>query len=211
MNETTTEERFCNCAIQIIVILALASAGVTLFRGHLRGNRLVTSTGRFVYVQERSRIGIPVTFMNDGPGPAVINSSSLTLYDDWNTFQFDLKLVTPPAEDWNDEGGKIKPPLLSNPWDSPVTIKAGDAVEGVFWYLPRLADFKLRANTNYGANLSFFGTADEAVKTDSSAPTTALESCSAIVLFHIYELTAENAAQNEGITISVPTGWPTRP
>jgi hypothetical protein len=90
MNGTTTGERFLNRAIQIIFILVLTSVGIALYHGHSRRNRLVTSTGRYVYVQGTSRIGIPVTFMNDGPGAAVINSGSLTLYDDWNAFQFDL-------------------------------------------------------------------------------------------------------------------------
>ncbi len=211
MNGTTTAERFLNWAIQVLFMLALASIGIAFYHGHLRGNRLVTSTGRYVYVQGRSRIGIPVIFMNDGPGAAVINSGSLTLYDDWNAFQFDLELVTPPAEDRNDEDRKIEPLSAPNSLKSPVTIKAGDAAQGVFWYSARPADFKFQGDIDYSASLSFLGKSSEAGKTNSSTPTTALELCSAIVLFHIDGTTAKNAAQNQNTTIFVLTGWPTRP
>jgi hypothetical protein len=92
-----------------------------------------------------------------------------------------------------------------------VTIKAGGAAEGVFWYSPRLADFEFQTDIDYGANLSFLRKNSESGKTSSSTPTTAMELCSAIVLFHTDGIPAKNAAQNQDTAIFAPTGWPTRP
>jgi hypothetical protein len=211
MPSLTTGENIRNWAALVISILAGLVAGIALYYGQIRGARFVTSTGNYVYVQGRPRIGIPVTFFNDGARAGVINSGSLTLSDASNLFQFDLKLVAASAEKWIDEGGKIKPVAAPLSLFSPVAIKAGDAAEGVFWYSPRLADFKFRADTNYGADLTFSRTGAQGDEADTYGPLTTVELGRARVVFHIDKLTAGNATQNPDIPIPVPTGWPGRP
>jgi hypothetical protein len=207
----STGENFRNWAALLISILAGIIAGTALYYGQIRGARLVTSTGNYVYVQGRPRIGIPVTFFNDGARAGVINSGNLTLNDGSNTFQFDLKLVAASAEKWIDEGGKIKPVAAPLSLFSPVAIKAGDAAERVFWYSPRLADFRFRADTNYSANLTFSRYGAEEDEADTYSPLTAVELGRARVVFHIDNLTASNASQNPEIPIPVPTGLPAHP
>ena len=159
----------------------------------------MTSPGSYIYVQGRPRIGIPVTFFNDGAHAGVINSGSLVVNDGSNTFKFELALVALSVEKWIDEGGKIRPVPAPLSLFSPIAVRAGDAAEAVFWYSSR-TDFRFKADTNYRADLTFSRKSAEDGKIT--------ELSSATVIFHIDSLTADNAARNPETPIPLTTGWP---
>jgi hypothetical protein len=191
--------------------LAILVSCCGLYYGQLRGARLVTSTGSYVYVQGRPRIGIPVTFFNDGARAGVINSGSMILSDGSNNFLFDLKLVAASSEKWTEDGAKIKPISAPLTLFSPIAIKAGDSAEGVFWYFPRLPDFKFRPETDYSAELTFSRKMPQEGEAVSYGPLTTVDLSTARVVFHIDSLTADNAAKYPDTAIPVPTGWSANP
>ena len=208
MSSLTAGESFRNWSALIISLVAALFALIALYYGQLRGARLVTTTGSYVYVQGRPRIGVPVTFFNDGARAGVINSGRLTLNDGSNTFQFDLKLAAASAEKWIDEGVKIKPVAAPLSLFSPVAIKGGESSEGVFWYSPRLVDFKFRADTNYIADLTFSRNGAEGDGSNVYGPLTSVDLSTARVLFHIDSQTASNATQYPDTPIPIPTTGP---
>ena len=194
--------------------LSCLAIGVTcfgLYYGQLRGARLVTSTGSYVYLQGRPCLGIPVTFFNDGARAGVINSGTMNLSDGSNNFQFDLKLIAASSEKWTEEDAKIKPIAAPLMLFSPIAIKAGDSAEAVFWYFPRLQDFKFRTDTNYGAELIFSRKMPQEGEAYSYSPLTTEELSRARVVFHIDGMTSDNATRYPETTIPVPTGWPGSP
>jgi hypothetical protein len=189
-------------------VLAIAITCIGLYYSQLRGAYFVTSTGNYVYVQGRPRIGIPVTFFNDGARAGVINSGSMTVSDGANIFQFDLKLVSSSGERWIEDEAKIKPVPAPLTFFSPIAIKGGDAAEGVFWYFPHLGDFKFRSGADYSAELTFSRNTANGDRGNLYGGLTSVELSRAKVIFHIDGLTANNALQNPEIAIPVPTGWP---
>jgi hypothetical protein len=211
MNDTAPRGKFIDWIALFISILAAGFTGSTLYYGHLRGPHLVASAGNYIYVQGRPRIGIPVSIFNDGAQVGVINSGRMTISDGSNTFFFRLTLLSPSTEKWVDEGGKITPVPTILSLFSQIAVKGGDATEGVFWYDPKLSDFKFRADTDYNASLIFLRREDAQAETIASSPLPEKQVCLASVSFRIAKVTAENAALNPEVVIPIQTAWRLQP
>jgi hypothetical protein len=195
----------------IISIISAGFTGTTLYYGQLRGPHFVASTGNYIYVQGRPRIGVPVSFFNEGARAGVINYGTLTLKDGSNTFRFGLTLLSPSADKWIDEGDKRTQVPTTLSLFSQVAVKGGDISEGVFWYSPELEDFKFRAETDYGADLIFYRRGSARADGKSKDATDEVVLSSATVRFHISKTTADNCSQNPGTPIPVPTGLVPQP
>jgi len=139
---------------RIIAILTLVLGVGAFAYEHLRGPALRASTGKYVYIQGRPRLGISVGFFNNGAEAAIINTSTLTLDDGSHEFPFTLTLFSPSTEKWTTEGGSLAPIPATYSLFSQLAVKPGDTADGVFWYSPDPA-FKFIPDKKYVARLTF--------------------------------------------------------
>lgn len=170
-----------------IAILSLVVTIVTFAYDHFRGPHMRAGSGKYVYIQGRPRIGVPVGFFNQGGRAAIVNAGVMKLDDGSNTFLFDLTLLS-SAEKWTDNSsGRTEIPAAFSLF-SQVVVKPGDTSDGVFWYSPELTEFKFLPDRKYTATLDFL----QHVPTESQSN----ELCSAGVIFRVDSKTVNNALAN---------------
>jgi hypothetical protein len=186
---------------RVTAVISLLWGFGTFGYDHFRGPDLTASPGKYVYIQGRPSIGVPMGFFNGGTKAAIINTGELTLDDGSNKFKFKLTLFSSSTEKWTyDSGTKSSIPAAFSLFSQVVT-KPGDATEGVFWYSPELADFKFQADRKYTASLKF----GRREQSDSGALGQTAELCGSIVVFHLESTTATNAAQHPEVVNPVKT------
>lgn len=183
----------------VLAVISLAWGIGTYIYDHDRGPELIGSPGKYVYIQGRPRIGVPMGFFNKGASPAIINTSDMALNDGSNEFSFRLTLFSSSTEKWTyDSGTKNSLPVALSLFSQIVT-KPGDATEGVFWYSPDLADFKFQPGKKYKASLKFSD------RKQSKSGVTQNELSSSIIEFNLDSITANNAAQHPEVINPVET------
>jgi hypothetical protein len=196
------------------LIVSICSAGFawgTFYYGQLRSAHLVATVGNYIYLEGRPRLGVPVSFYNEGALTGVINSGNLTLSDGANKFYFRLSLVSTAPEKWTTDGNKITPMPAPFSLFSQVAVKGKDTTDGVFWYSPQGADIKFQPDKDYTAYLTF---SRKAAGEDQPTPGNSLreeQQCTTSVQFHVSKVTAENAAKTPTVVLPVDLGLSAAP
>lgn len=181
----------------IAVLSLLLTAGIFLY-DHFRGPDLRASSAKYVYMQGWPRLGIAVSFYNDGGRVAIVNSGTLTLDDGSNKLLFRLTLFSPSTDKWTADSGNVTviPATLS--LFSQIVVKPADIADGVFWYSPDFADFKFLPDKKYKACLNF---SQPGVTQQQNQN----EPCDAVAVFHLDNDIAAKAVQHREIVHPIRT------
>ena len=190
-------------AAAIIAALAFGFSVYTLYYQQLRGARLIATTGNVINIMGTRRIGIPVTFFNDGARAAVINSGGLTLTDGSKTFHFKFESVASALAGFTLGGTAQKGSVPSESFLSPIAIRGGDTVEKVCWYYPVVTPFKYQAGVTYNGILTFSRRTFDQSESLSYSPLTTVDLAATHVVFRLGPLTISNAEQNPDVRIPV--------